>query len=83
VPPGVDKALPEACKSGEGAGDEDGTPTAEELVERLGEPAADKGATKVGSAVDQAGQPGRAGVAIVDAELGSVEDLGAVNDGFI
>lgn len=83
MPPSVGKALPEARCRGEETGDEDGAAAAEEVVERRGQPAADERAAEVGRGVDETGEPGGAFGLVANAELRGVEELGAVDDGFV
>ena len=44
MPPGINEALPEACKCGKYTGDEDCTATSEDVVERDRKPTADRSA---------------------------------------
>jgi hypothetical protein len=80
VPPGVCEGLPEASCGGEETCQEDGAAASEPLVEGDGEPAADEGAAEVGGGVEEADEPGGAGVLAADTEMLFVEDLGAVDD---
>ena len=83
MPPGVRQSLPNASNGGIRTGDEDGSAAAEDIVEGYGQPASDESAAQVRRGVDQADEPGRRLVIAIDAELGSVEDLGAVDDSFV
>ena len=82
-PPGIAKALPEACSSREEASDEDSTATSKDVVERFGQPAAYECTAKVRASVEQSRQPSRSLVLAVNTELYLVKDLCAVDDGLI
>lgn len=53
VPPSVDETLPEAGQSREGASDKDSTTTAKPMIERNGQPAADKCTAEVRCGIDE------------------------------
>lgn len=69
VPPSVCEPLPKACHGGDAAGKEDGTTSAEPIVEWDGQPASDKSTAEIGSSISKAKQPGRARIFAGNTEL--------------
>lgn len=83
MPPSIYEALPEAGQRREGASDEDRPTTAKPVIERNGQPAADKRAAKVWGRIDEPQEPGRPGIGLTNAELILVKELSAVDDGLV
>ena len=84
VPPGVCKSLPKTSQSRDNARNKDSSATAELLVHRVSEPAADEGAAKVRRRIDQANEPGIPGFSVAsNAKFFLVKALSPVDNGFI
>ena len=79
MPPGANKSLPETGNDGEDGAEEDDASTTEPVVQRDGQPAAEKSTGKIWCAIRDA----LTLLVILNAELREEEQLCAVDDSFI
>lgn len=83
MPPCISKSLPETCQCRKAASEKDRSATSEPVIEGYREPAADESTTEIRSRVRQTQQPCGSRVLAGNAKLLTVEELGAIDDGFI